>query len=386
MPEQTSDPWRIIWRFATSDSALVILLLALAVSVTLTIWIPQRPLTDADYARWLAQVQARFGEATSVMTMLGVFNLTDSLGFRALLALLFACLLLRLIEGVEQLRQGREIVEPRARWREISGQNLLELLDDLRRHRYRTIDGSSFHLVDRWPWADVSLLTAHTGALVLLVGLLLSRLWGWQVDGLILQGGQRSSLTDANHSVTLTQEGNGISHSPGVVTFVEKRGPGVRVRALDDEGQALQLQLTAEAEPALDLLVALTEDRYFAVPAANLIAHLTPRSEEPYTRVDVEVYRSPPGEIITEAVTEEGGEAELTVEGVRLEFEPVPYAQVTVTRNPGRWPSGFGLLLLMGGLTANLMWPRRRFWLREREGVLEAAGHVPRPLLPREEV
>jgi hypothetical protein len=259
------------------------------------------------------------------------------------------------------------------------------VLDYLRRRRYRTVGESSFYQIDRWPWADLSLLAAHSGALILLVGLLFSHLWGWQVDGLILQRGQRLSLPDGNHWVALTEHGDGISHSPGVVTFVEKRGPGVHVQAIDDEGQALRLQLAAEAEPSLDLLIALTEDRYFAVPEANLIARLRPRSDEPYTRMDVQVYRSPPGEIIAEAATEEGGEAELPIENVKLEIASAPYAQVTVSQNPGRWPAGLGLILLIGGLMGNLMWPGRRFWLRERADSIEAAGPFPASLLPAEE-
>jgi hypothetical protein len=174
-------------------------------------------------------------------------------------------------------------------------------------------------------------------------------------------------------------------HSPGVVTFVEKRGPGIYARAIDDDGEALGLQITAEAELSPDLLIALTEDAYFAVPAANLIARLTPQSEAPYTRMDVQVYRSPPGEMISETVTDEGGEAELSVEGVTLEFTPAPYARITASRNPGRWSAGIGLVLLMGGLVGSLVWPPRRFWLREREDLVEAAGPLPPSLVTVEE-
>ncbi len=386
MAERTSDPWRIAWRFATSDMVLVVLLLALAAGVTVSAWIPQQPSSDPDYARWLSQVQARFGGAASLMGFLGFFNVTDSLGFRGLLACLSGCLALRLVEGVDQLCRNRRPGEPDGDWQEIPGGNLGELLDWLRRRRYRVVRRSGRYQIDRWPWADTFVVVAHSGALLLLAGLLLSHLWGWQVEELILQRGQRTALPGSDDWVALTATGGEPRHSPGVITWVEERGPGVRVQASDD-GQELGLQLTVEAEPSPELVLALTEDGYFAVPEANLIVRLTPRSREPFTRLDVQVYRSPPGEIIDETVTGEGGEGKVTVEGVELNLTPAPYVELTVSQNPGRWLAGLGLLLLMGGLVANTAWPARRFWLREGEASIGANGSLPpMPVSAEEEI
>ena len=377
MAKRTSDPWRITWRFATSDMALVVLLLGLAVGVIATAWIPQRPSSDPDYARWLSQVQARFGGATSLMGLLGLFNVTGSFGFRALLACLSACLVLRLVEKVDHIRRFRQAKEPEGNWQEISGAGLGELLDWLGRRRYRIVEGSAYFQIDRWPWVDAFVVMAHSGALLLLAGLLLSHLWGWQVQGVVLQRGQRISLTGGDHWVALGPAGSDVRHSPGVIAWVEERGPGVRVQAFAADGQELGLQLTVEAEPSTELALALTEDGYFAVPEANLIVRLTPRSRSPFTRLDVQIYRSPPGEIIAEAVTEEGGEAEVTVEDVALRLTPAPYVELTASQNPGRWLAGLGLFLLVGGLVANTAWPADRFWLREREAFIEANGPLP---------
>ncbi len=385
MSERSPDPWRTIWRYVTGDSLLVILLVAIAASVTLTAWIPQRPSSDADHARWFSQARARFGDLTPALRAAGLFDVTESLGFRVLLGLLSGCLLVRLTEEADRLRQGGGAVEPKGDWREIAGGSLEGMLDTLRGRRYRTLDGGSFYQVDRWPWAGMSVLMAHGGAVVLLVGLLLAHVGGWHVEGLILQEGQTASLPGANHWVALTEDGQGTRHSTGVVAFVERRGPGVSVRAVDDQGQPLGLQLTAEAEPSLELLIALTEDRYFAVPEAELIAHLMPQSDAPYALLDVQIYRSPPGEIIAEAVTDEGGQMELATERARLELTPAPYSEVTVSRNPGRWVAGCGVVLLMAGLVGNLMRPERRFWLRQGTGAMEAAGPVPASLLAVDE-
>jgi hypothetical protein len=181
--------------------------------------------------------------------------------------------------------------------------------------------------------------------------------------------------------VALTENNGGIVHSPGVVAFFETRGPGVQVRAIDPAGRPLEIQLAAEAEPNIEETIALTEDRYFAIPEADLIARLTPRSTEAYTRVDVQIYRSPPGELVTETVTEEGGTATLEVEGTTMEFTPAPYALATARYNPGRWPTGSGLVFLMIGIVGSVVWPADRFWLREEEASVAVAGPIPPWLL-----
>lgn len=385
MPKRLSDPWRIVWLAATSQIVVAVLLLCVALSLMLTTWIPQAPSPEVDYARWFSQVQARFGDATPAMRGLGLLNVTGSFGFRLLLALLSGCLVLQLVEGAAGLWQGDEPLDPDGKWEQLSEGDLDELLDDLRDENYRTIDGSSCYQVDRWPLADLSLLVVRTGALVVLGGLLLSQLWGWQVDGLVLQRGQQLSLPASNHWVGLNDEGSELMHSAGAVGFIEGEGPGVAVRAVDEEGRTLRLQLTAEAEPSTELLVALTEDRYFAVPEADLIVRLRPLSETPYASLEVQAYRSPPGEIVAELVTGDGGETDLTMEGVTLELAPAPYVEATVSRNPGRWTTAVGLVLLISGLLTNLMRPGCRFWVRESEGRIEAAGRVPLSVFAEEE-
>ena len=109
------DPWRAVWRIATGDGLLVALLLATAAGLIATAWLPQRPAADPvtyAHAQWLSEAQARFGEATPTLQALGLFTITRSLGFRALLALLAGCLSLRLMESGDRLRRNREAAEP----------------------------------------------------------------------------------------------------------------------------------------------------------------------------------------------------------------------------------------------------------------------------------
>ena len=376
MAEQSPDPWRAVWRFATSDDMLVVLLIAIALGATLTAWIPQQPASDIDYSRWLSQMQARFGQAAPVIQTLGLFDITSSLTFRALLALLGGCLVLRLVEGIGGLRDDREEEEPDGEWQELPEWDYLSLTDDLRRRSYRVRGASSLTQVDRWPWSSVLPMVAHLGALLLLVGLILFQLLGWQVSDVILQEGGRVSLRGGQEEVTLAT-GGGLEHSPGVVAYLGERGPGIRAKAFNNQDELLELLLTPDAEPRTDLRIALTGETFFAIPSAELIVRLTPRSDQAYARVDIQIYNSPTGDIIAERTTEEGGYGEFAVAGVTLEFGPAPFARATAVHNPGRLPAALGLLLLTLGLLGSLAYSERRFWLRVQESTMEGIGSLP---------
>jgi hypothetical protein len=327
--QSSRDVWRAIWQVTTSDGVLVVLLLSIAAGLIITSWLPQVPSTDpAAYARWLSGTQAQFGKATPTMQTLGLFTITRSFSFRALLSLLAGCLLLRLIENSDHLWQSKGTTEI---------------------------------------WTDLFPLLAHAGVLLLLLGLLLTHQWGWRVDGLILQSGERITLPDNEKWVALSDDIRKVTHSPGVVTFIEEHGPGVQVNATDGAGHSLPLQ-TVGAAPVTQLTVALTEERYFAIPEARLgvrLASQLAHTTQAHNSVLVQVYHSPPWRLVTETVVEE--EAQVTVDDVTLMLTNIPYTQLTAAFNPGRWPTGIGLVFLVIGLLGNVAWPERRFRLREEE-------------------
>jgi hypothetical protein len=132
--------------------------------------------------------------------------------------------------------------------------------------------------------------------------------------------------------------------------------------------------------------VALTEDQYFAIPEAQLVIRLAAQPSHTtgaHSPVLVQIYRSPPGRLTTETVVEGG--TKLTVGDVTLELASVPYARITGTFNPGLWPSSAGIVLLIAGLLGNIARPVRRFWLRERKGIVETTGDLPTVLAGSEE-
>jgi hypothetical protein len=311
------------------------------------------------------------------MQTLGLFTVGRSFGLRALLALVAGCLLLRLIEAADRLQQHRDMVRPTREWRAVSDVRLPGVMDDLRRRRYRVLSEPPLFQADRWPWADLFPPLTHGGALLFLIGLLITHLWGWRVEGLILQSGERVTLPGTETWIALDADAHRATHSPGIVTVVEQRGPGVRARAADDTGQSLPLRQTAEADPVTELTLPLTEDQYFAIPEVQLIMRLAPQpghAIEAHTPVLVQVYRSPPGRLTNETVVQ--GDAELTVDDVTLELAGAPYARLTAAFNPGLWPTGAGLVLLGAGALGSAAWPVRRFWLRERNERIEVTGDL----------
>lgn len=379
----------MIWQLVTGDGMVAALLLVIAVALTATAWLPQVSPDDAvEYARQLSEAQTRFGEAAPVMQRLGLLNIPRSLGFRTLLALLAACLLLRLMEAGDRLWRGRAMAESQGDWQKITSLPPLDLVGELRRRRYRVQTETRRLQIDRWPWSDLFPVLAHAGALVMLAGLLLTHLWGWQVGGVIAQTGEPTVLPDGKGWVALGDDGNSVTHSRGIRTLVDEHGPGVWISATDSTGRSLPLQQTLESAPVTHLAVALTEDPYLAareahiaIPEAQLIVRLVPQPTPDVKGggpVLVQVYRSPSGQLTTAAVIEQ--ESEMVVGDVTLMLASAPYARLTATFNPGLWPTGAGLLLLAGGLVGSVVWPGRRFWLRNGMQTAEGIGDLPTSL------
>jgi hypothetical protein len=319
-PPGRRDPWRLIWQIVTGDSLLVILLLAAAVGLLIAAWVSQAPTSNpAAYARWLSETQARFGGATQTMQALGLFGVARSFGFRALLALLGSILLLRLVECGE-----------------------------------RTFSADHYEVLNLFS------LLAHGGGLLLLIGLVIAHLWGWRVEGLIVQGGERVLVPGTASWVALDGDTLSIAHSAGIAAFAEARGPGVRINATDAQGNSLALQ-RAEEDPRTELPLAIVEDQLLAIPEAQLIVRLAPQGGHPieaHTPVFVQVYRYPPVRLETESVMDK--DTELTIDDARLHFTRAPYARVTATFNPGLWPTYIGIALAAIGLSGRIVWSVRR--------------------------
>ena len=333
------DPWYLVWRVAVAAGTLAGLLIVTAITLATAALIPQIPLGDAvAYARRISSLQARFGSATQAMRSLGLFSITRSWGFRTLVALIAGCTLLRSIE-ISGRSRGRAAGEP----------------------------GGDAPAPSRCLWSavagDTLSLLAHAGGLLLIGGLVIAQVSGWQKQGIVLQAGSRVGLPGRDAWVAMTDEGL-VSHSPGVRVLAEEWGPGALVRAVDAAGQQLELQQNPESKPALELPLALvrdpdlaTRDAVVAIPEAQLIVRLLPqdgaKGDAPGGLI-VQAYRSPSGELATEAVVV--GDAAIEVGNVTLEIVGSPYVQLTVARNPGAWPTAVGVIVLLFGRVAKIAW------------------------------
>ena len=158
-------------------------------------------------------------------------------------------------------------------------------------------------------------------------------------------------IGNASGWIALTSDDLTVTHSSGVIPTVQERGPGVRVSAADSAGNSLPLQLSGDAEPRPELTLALNEDRYFAIPDSQLVIQIGPQPDlpaDPLAPILIQVYRSPPGRL--ENTTTIASDGQLAIDDVTLHLASVPYAKLTVTSNPGFWPTTLGLALMLIGV------------------------------------
>lgn len=335
--QEARDPWRISWQIATCPQALALILAAIAVLLLAAAALPQVTADDPAWrTRELFAAQARFGAATVPLQTLGLLHLSDSAALRILLALLGACLMLRLAQRVRDLRDHfRQRAAP------------------------QTAQGPR-----GWPWEDLLVALAHAGALVALLGVLFTALWGWRGERLAVQAGERLVLGSGRAWVELSREGAEVSCSPSLVATLTEGGPGLRIRAVDAAGSALALQQTPEAEPVTELPVALLADPYtgareaqLAIPAAGLVLRLTPQMTSGGGRagaVLVQAYSSPSGRLAFERLLTED-ETEIQAGDTLLSFSLASYALLAVAFSPGRYVCLAGLVLLALGLVGAVL-------------------------------
>jgi hypothetical protein len=141
------------------------------------------------------------------------------------------------------------------------------------------------------------------------------------------------------------------------------------------------LKRAPEDPASTELTLPLTEERLLAVLETPWVIRLAPQAErqEGASPTLVQIYRSPPGQLVTEQVID--GADTLAWEDVRVSLTPVPHRRVSVVSDPGLWPAMVGLGLVIVGLVGSVFWPERRFWLRTEGDVVQVCGPVPGWLL-----
>ena len=85
-------------------------------------------------------------------------------------------------------------VAPSGDWRALPNWALGDAVAALRRRRYRVVEASPLVQADRGPWGELFPLLAHTGALLVLSGLLVNEVWGGRSQGSTARRGTRAGF------------------------------------------------------------------------------------------------------------------------------------------------------------------------------------------------
>jgi cytochrome c biogenesis protein ResB len=416
----TNDPWRVLWQIATSSRFLGVLLLMLVVALLLAAWLPQTSAGESDFdIAWQAQIQRRFGGDAwfdalhSPLQASGAFYITDTAWFRLLLALVSVSLFARLIDSIERLWQGRRDGAPPEdlSWVAVKG-GMDEIVDTLRKRRLHIavndvaqngeVSNKVLTCADRWPWADVGPVLVYLGGLVVLLGMAVTALWGWEIEPLRLTAGKSVPLENGSDLLLRLDElaqdgqrGNGQllrqESAPanasdlaigrplkgaGSGAYLVKSGPALHIQATGSDSQVLDLVTGPDKEGQKELVLAFSEDepRYaVGVPEADLVLLLTVSQPMQVGALPkAQVFESGSGQPTLEQ--DISADTVLKIGDVSFVLTPIPYAEIRVVHDPGAFWLQLGVVCLIVGVVWRGLWPPRRVWLRCQPDGIEAGG------------
>jgi hypothetical protein len=279
----------------------------LALVSLLALLLPQSPVppaNEAAFLRWLAEVRPSLGGWTRSLADLGLLSLRTS-WFRLPLALLVLIVAVR----VARLREREDEAALR----------------------------------ERLPRVGVVV-----GALFLLLGWFLQLQWGWMETGVVLW--RDESLTLSERALTLAPRAGRMAvqrHGYGLYTLRERDALGLEIEARNEAGEDLTLQTSLRSEPQERLRLVLTQQRpdgYFTISDFGLVFRATLQRRPPDPVVQVQVYQSSSGTLLTETLVR--GSGSLYTEGLHLSLESTPLPQLRVVYNPGLPFTVAGWLLL----------------------------------------
>lgn len=204
-----------LYAFLYNKYVGVVVILAMALATLLGTLLQQVPdsvrLDPASYAAWLEQVRPKYGGWTPILSALGLFQVFSSWWFRGITILLalsiVACTVHRLPQLIARATKPHVHVSDslfeHARYRsrfEVAGDAdgaAERVRTALRARRYRVVDdpGATGSLyADRFRWAPFGTTVAHLGFVVILVGVLVSSLMGFDEPGIPVTVGHSAEV------------------------------------------------------------------------------------------------------------------------------------------------------------------------------------------------
>ncbi len=206
-----------LWRLFTSVRFALLLILMLAGGFFLGVIVSQVPqevsVSPADYAAWVeTEARSRYGVATNLLFLLGLFDVFHAAWFRSLLVLLVTAICICTLNRFPAIYQSTIKAKPivndgflhtsrnRAEFELTGGQEAL--VRTLRSKGYRTTvieqPGLTHIYADRNGWAKYATFVSHLGLIMFLFGGMMTNLLGYQ-RFLVIPDGESQPLYPVFH-------------------------------------------------------------------------------------------------------------------------------------------------------------------------------------------
>lgn len=311
-----------LWAWLNAPVLLVFPLLLVGCAFLLSLWLPQSPVPLRDaaaFSRWLASVRPQLEPHADWLAAWGLLALQTTLWMRLPLALLALILAAR---GVAL----------RERWPALS------------------------------PLARARQLLIALGLAGLLVGWGVQLRWGWVETGILAWPGEPVSLPRSGAALPPSKEGARLRLYRGVLLFDEALTLGLDVQARNHEGEIVPVQLAARSaaqSEARFILSAQLPDGYFGIPEADLVFRITLQQPPPEPQIQVQIYRSSSGALLTETLLR--GSGLIFADKFQFQLNGVFVPQLRAVYDPGApFTLAAWALLAAAGVLAGLEWRGRR--------------------------
>ncbi len=416
-----------VWALFGSQRLAFILILALALASLIGVLLVQAPAwAQADsvsHARWLTQVQPKYGGFTDAFNALGLFEVFGSWWFRLLITMLAANILVCTIRRTSTLLRS-SLARPKVVMPEVfferaalnfqaksEGQRVAGVAKlvqrSLRSRGYRVVsqgEGEAVHLyADKNRFAPLGSLLHHASFVMLMAGFVIGNVWGINDSAFVVAEGQTRPLGDTGlavrldsfvdeyypegppkdyrSQVTLLNQGQEVAqtlvrvNSPlvygGVRLHQSFFGPATVIQVRDGSGALIAEETVPLAWNANDrplgsfLLPGQGLEVYVVGPASAFIDSLVPPGQ-----IKLEVYRvgaNAPLEMgnITQGQSRTLGSLEYTFVRERM------FSGFKVVQDPGRPVLWLGAVGIVVGLMWVLYFTHRQVWVvckEEKDG------------------
>lgn len=400
---------RGLWRWGSSQGALLVVLLLLAVTLALSYTFPQAsvyvrsdPIT---YEEWLSGVQIHYRRWTPLLRTAGLFHVRDTLWFRVLLALVVVVLLVSIGDRVGRLVEEWQVVHAQAFYSPKGIRLTTALAADEVVERVRQVlaalgmrvgqakEGSVTHLWARQrAWARADALLSLLGALAMVTALGANSRWGWSEPAVQVlsnqvvtagpQGDHRLELVpgddasrgawvkaDSSARVFIDRE-RGASRGALRYELADQGGPLVNVSATNRQGAPLDVaEYTLRPEPQPKLQLAFSSEsaeqdvRLFLLPEAKTVVRLEWHgADSPH--FEQWAFEQGAQQLVgTAQITATEGPVTTRIGDIVYHWEVSSYAVVALAYQPGRWLLGIGAVLALLGVAMQFV-PCQQAWAR----------------------